>query len=89
MQCVPVMKIALNLKQKEDKRSIQLDITPYVGVIQYNVPSGSPIGLYSSPELSYLAGVTLAISNRRWMSSLSGCFDVSFSPHNILCKIIE
>lgn len=69
----------IEFEAKEDKRSIQLDITPYVGVIQYNVPSGSLIGLYSSPELSYLAGVTLAISNRRWMSSLSGCFDVSFS----------
>ena len=69
----------IEFEAKEDKRSIQLDITPYVGVIQYNVPSGSPIGLYSSPELSYLAGVTLAISNKRWMSSLSGCFDVSFS----------
>ena len=69
----------IEFEAKEDKRSIQLDITPYVGVIQYNVPSGSLIGLYSSPELSYLAGVTLAISNKRWMSSLSGCFDVSFS----------
>ena len=69
----------IEFEAKEDKRSIQLDVTPYAGVIQYKVPSGSSIGLYSSPDLSYLAGVTLAISNRRWMSSLSGCFDLSFS----------
>lgn len=69
----------IEFEAKEDKHFIQLDITPYIGVIQYKVPSGSEIGLYSSPELSYLAGVTLAVSNRRWMSSLSGCFDVSFS----------
>ena len=31
----------IEFEAKEDKRSIQLDITPYVGVIQYNVPSGS------------------------------------------------
>lgn len=69
----------IEFETKEDKHSIQLDITPYAGIIQYNVPSGSSIGLYSSPDLSYLAGVTLAISNKRWMSSLSGCFDVSLS----------
>lgn len=41
------------------------------------MPSGSPIRFYSSPELSYPAGATLTVSNRRWMGSLSGCFDVS------------
>ncbi len=69
----------IEFEAKEDKHFLQLDITPYVGIIQYKVPSGSTIGLYRSPELSYLAGITLAISNKRWMSSLSGCFDVSFS----------
>lgn len=69
----------IEFEAKEDKRSIQLDVTPYVGIIQYKVPSGSSIGLYSSPDLSYLAGVTFAISNKRWISSLSGCFDISIS----------
>lgn len=69
----------IEFEAKEDKHYIQLDITPYVGVIHYQIPSGSPAGLYSSPDLSYLAGVTLSVSNKRWMSSLSGCFDLSFS----------
>lgn len=69
----------IEFEAKEDKQSIQLDVTPYIGVIQYKVPSGSTIGLYSSPDLSYLAGVTLAVSSKRWMSSLSGCIDFSFS----------
>lgn len=69
----------IEFEAKEDKHSLQIDITPYVGIIQYKVPSGSSIGIYSSPKLSYLAGATLAISDKRWMSSLSGCLDVSFS----------
>ena len=69
----------IEFEAKVDKKSIQLDITPYVGIIQYNVPSGSSLVLYNSPDLSYLTGVTLAISNKRWMRSISGCFDVSFS----------
>ncbi|MFW9600422.1 MAG: hypothetical protein ACMV1C_08030 [Bacteroides graminisolvens] len=69
----------IEFETHEAKRSIQLDVTPYIGIIQYKIPSGSSIGLYSSPDLSFLAGVTFAITNKRWMSAFSGCFDVSLS----------
>ena len=59
----------IEFEAKEDKHTIQLNFTPYAGVIKYVIPSNSSIGLYSSPDLSYLAGITLAISNKRWMSS--------------------
>lgn len=69
----------IEFEAKEEKRSVQLYVTPYVGVIQYMVPSGSSLELTQRPDLSYLAGATLAIGNKRWMSSLSGCLDLSFS----------
>lgn len=69
----------VEFEAKENKRSVQLTVTPYVGIIQYMVPSDGAAGLSRNPDLSYLAGVTLAISNKRWMSSLSGCLDVSYS----------
>lgn len=69
----------IEFETHEAKRSIQLDVTPYIGIIQYKIPSGSSIGLYSSPDLSFLAGVTFAITNKSWMSAFSGCFDVSLS----------
>lgn len=67
----------IEFEAKEDKRKVQLHFTVYGGVIQYVVPTGQNPS--SKPGMSYLAGAGMTISSVRWMSSLSGCIDLSLS----------
>lgn len=69
----------IEFEAKEAKRSVQLCFTPYVGIVQYTMSSGSSADFYRKPDLSWLVGVNLAASIKRWVSSISGCVDLSFS----------
>lgn len=64
---------------KKDKKPLILNITTYIGIIQYTIPLNSSIASYNRPDLSYLVGVTLTLTNKRWMNSISGCLDLSLS----------
>lgn len=64
---------------KNDEHRTQIRLTPYGGIMQYTLPQGIFVGDFYRPDLSYLLGINLAISSRRWMSSISGIIDMSFS----------
>ena len=64
---------------KEDKDRVQIRLTPYGGVMQYVLPQGFFDSSFQRPQLSYLFGINLAVSSRRWMSSVSGIVDLSIS----------
>lgn len=61
-----------NIRQK----GVQVLFTPYVGVVQYNYLS---IDNLQQPGLSYMAGISIAITNKRWQGILSGVLDFSLS----------
>jgi len=62
---------------KEDKHKVQMRFTPYGGVMQYTLLEGLFSGSFDRPQLSYLSGLKLAVSSRRWMSAVSGIVDLS------------
>lgn len=68
----------IEFEAKEANHSIQLHFTFYGGIIQYTVPS-APSYLSRKSDMSYLVGVGMTIGSKRWMSSLSGCVDLSLS----------
>lgn len=64
---------------KADEHGTQIRFTPYGGIMQYTLPQGIFVGSFYRPDLSYLLGINSSISSRRWMSSISGIVDMSFS----------
>lgn len=71
----------IEFETKVDKRVVQVYITPYIGFIQYWVPSFIQIG--STMKGSYLIGTNVAFGSRRWMSSLTFCLDLSLSKYRM------
>lgn len=63
----------------EDKNKVQIRLMPYAGVVQYKLVDIGPDIRFRQSDVTYLFGVNMAISSRRWMSSISGIIDVSFS----------
>lgn len=68
----------VQFETKVDKHSVKVAFTPYVGVMQYLYLSPKD-AKYATPDLSYLVGVNVAITNRRWMGLFSAMTDLSIS----------
>lgn len=67
----------IEFENKTSKRKgVQVLFTPYIGVMQYHFLDDEEL---QKPELSYMAGVSLAITNRRWKGAVSGVVDLSLS----------
>lgn len=58
------------------RKGMQVLFTPYMGVMQYHFLDVENI---QKPDLSYIVGVNLAITNRRWKGAVSGVVDLSLS----------
>lgn len=63
----------------KDKNRVQIRLMPYGGIMQYTLPQETFSGSLKRPKLSYLLGINVAVSSKRWMSSISGIVDLSFS----------
>lgn len=68
----------IQFETKVDKHSVKFAFTPYVGAMQYLFLS-SDDAEYATPDLSYLAGLNVAITNKRWMGLCSFMADLSIS----------
>lgn len=62
----------------KDKNRVQIRLMPYGGIMQYTLPQETFSGSLKRPKLSYLLGINVAVSSKRWMSSISGIVDLSF-----------
>lgn len=63
------------------RKGVQVLFTPYAGIVQYDYQS---LGNAQRPELSYMVGINLAVTNRRWKRVLSGVVDFSLSRLTML-----
>lgn len=63
------------------RKGVQILFTPYVGLVQYDFVSYDNV---QKPNISYMAGVNIAITNRRWMGIISGVLDFSLSKLDML-----
>lgn len=59
-----------------ERKGVQILFTPYVGVVQYSLFGHLDV---LKPDLSYMAGISIAIMNKRWRGIFSGVLDFSLS----------
>lgn len=59
-----------------ERKGLQILFTPYVGVVQYSYLDRFNV---LKPDLSYMAGISIEVTNKRWRGIFSGVLDFSLS----------